>query len=393
MKRLLAIVVVAAALVAWTGAGQGQEIKIGLVAMITGPFSFDGLMTVYAARVAVKQINDAGGILGHPIKLIEEDSRGIPAEALNAIKKLVHQDQVHALECCWFSSSTFAAIPEIEKVGVPTVTAISTAASLTRRGYKWLFRASHHSDIEAPGFVEFWVKDLKVKRVAFLARNDDWGRETIKAYKENLLKLGGTVLAEEFAKPGESDYTSYLTKIKATSPEAIDMVEVTRPGAAMVKQIRDLGMKVMLLGSDGQVTDKFIELAEGAAEGMYVLTRWEPAVDNARSRKFVEDWKKMRPGADLPDEYAQAGYDDIYVLAEAIKRAADGSPERLRALMRDLQGFRTAVRDALKKTDYIALSGARIQFDANNQAYPHMYIVQIKGGKRQIVKKFDTRPR
>lgn len=379
MLKRLAMVCVAAIFFVVGAApafASNHSIKIGIIGPYSGPAAFDGLAVLRGAKLAVKQINDRGGVLGKQIELLVGDTRAKPSESINVAKKFITQDKVSALICCHFSSSVLATMPVVEKLQTPLITGVSTATSAIKKGWQWFFRSNHNTVMEAKIFVDFWIDVVGVKEAAFLARNDDWGRETIQGYIEVMKARGVKVITEEYARPSSKDYLGFLTKIKAKKPQAFGMVEISSSAAAMVKQMKDLNWKPILLGSDGQVTDEFITLAGDAAEGMYLVTRWEPTIDLPRSRRFVREHKKMFPKASTANQYTQAGYDNVYILADAMGRC--GCTDR------------KGIRDALVKTIYYSVSGAEIFFDKEHQAYPVMYITQVRNGKRVILKKVST---
>jgi branched-chain amino acid transport system substrate-binding protein len=218
------------------------------------------------------------------------------------------------------------------------------------------------------------VKTLNVKKVAFIARNDDWGRATSGVYQARLKELGGTVLSSEFYTPGEKDFYSYLTKIKALNPEGINLVDISGPAATQVKQVTELGIKTTILGSDGPITDVFIKLSGKTAEGIPLVVRYCANLDTLRNKAFVAAFKVRRAGEE-PDQYVQAGYDSVYLQAEAIKRAGSTDPAKM--------------REALAKSDYVSVSGSPIRFAERNQATPKLYVAVVKDGRRVIVQDID----
>jgi branched-chain amino acid transport system substrate-binding protein len=352
-----------------------EPIKIGVVGPHSGPAAFDGQSNLIGAQVAADEINKAGGLLGgRKIEIVPADSRGIPAEAVSAYRKVVTQDKVVAVDCCWFSSSTIAAHPTIEELKVPATTGIAFLPDAKETKLTYLFKFAQTPRMESR-FVDYWVKKLNIKRVAFLARNDDWGRAASGVYQARLKELGGTVLSSDYYAPGEKDFYSHLTKIKALNPEAVNIVDVSGPAATQVKQMAELGLGARPIGSDGPITDAFIRLAGKAAEGVPLVVRYGTTLDTPRNKAFVAAFRAKRNGED-PDQYAQAGYDSIHLHAEAIKRAGSTDPAK--------------IREALTKSDYVSVAGSPIRFDERQQAVPKLYVAVIKDGKRVIVEDIDT---
>jgi branched-chain amino acid transport system substrate-binding protein len=366
---------VALVIVAIQAVPAQEPIKLGVVGPHSGAAAVDGQNTLIGAQVAAQEINAAGGLLGgRKIEIVAADTRGIPAESVSAFRKVVTQDKVVAVDCCWFSSSTIATHPAIEELKVPTTNGVSFLPDAKDTKLTYLFKFAQTPRLESR-FVDYWVKQLNVKKVAFLARNDDWGRATSGVYQARLRELGGTVLSSDFYTPGEKDFYSYLTKIKALNPEAINLVDISATAATQVKQIAELGIKTATLGSDGPITDAFIKLAGSIAEGIPLVVRYGATLDTPRNKAFVAAFKARR-GGEEPDQYAQAGYDSIYLQAEAIKRAGSTDPAK--------------IREALTKSDYVSVSGSPIRFDERNQATPKLYVAVIKDGRRVIVQDVDT---
>jgi branched-chain amino acid transport system substrate-binding protein len=352
-----------------------EPIKIGMVGPHTGPAAYDGQSTLIGAQVAAEEINNAGGLLGgRKIEIVAADTRGIPAESVSAFRKVVTQDRVVGVDCCWFSSSTIATHPTIEELRIPTTNGVSFLPDAKETKLTYLFKFAQTPRLESR-FVDYWVKKLNVKRVAFLARNDDWGRATSGVYQARLRELGGTVLSAAFYTPSEKDFYSYLTKIKALNPEGINLVDISATAATQVKQMAELGIKAAALGSDGPITDAFIRLAGKASDGVPLVVRYGTTLDTPRNKAFVAAFRVKRNGED-PDQYAQGGYDSVYLQAEAIKRAGSTDPAK--------------VREALAKSDYTSIAGSPIRFDGNQQATPKLYVAVIRDGKRVIVEEVDT---
>jgi len=375
MRRLFGLLISVALITATFSLVPAQEpIKIGVVGPHSGPAAYDGLSTLIGAQVAAEEINGAGGLLGgRKIEIVPADSRGIPAESVSAYRKVVTQDKVVAVDCCWFSSSTIATHPTIEELKIPTTTGVAFLPDAKETKLTYLFKFAQTPRLESR-FVDYWVKKLNMKRVAFLARNDDWGRATSGVYQARLKELGGTVLSSDYYTPGEKDFYSYLTKVKALNPDGINVVDISATAATQVKQMAELGLTAKPLGSDGPITDAFIRIAGKAAEGVPLVVRYGVTLDTPRNKGFVSAFRAKRNGEE-PDQYAQAGYDSIYLHAEAIKRAGSTEPDKLKA--------------ALAKSDYVSVAGSPIRFDERQQATPKLYVAVVKDGKRVIVEEVD----
>jgi branched-chain amino acid transport system substrate-binding protein len=182
-------------------------------------------------------------------------------------------------------------------------------------------------------------------------------------------------VSADFYTPGEKDFYSYFTKVKGSGADGINIVDVSAVTANMMKQMVELGLKAKLLASDGPVTDTFIKIGGPIVEGVPMVIRYSDQMESARNKKLVDAYRAVR-GGDVPDQYAQAGYDGVHMIAAAIKRAGSADPAK--------------IRDALRKTDYTSISGSPLRFDERQQATPKIFVAVVKGGKRVIQQEIDT---
>src|SRR5439155_26722161 len=170
MRRRWSVLFALVLIIAAMQAVPAQEpIKIGIVGPHSGPAAYDGQSTLVGAQVAAEEINQAGGLLGgRKIEIVAADTRGIPAEAVSASRKVVTQDRAVAVDCCWFSSSTIAVHPTIDALKSPTTTGVAFLPDAKETKLTYLFKFAQTPRLESR-FVDYWVKKLNVKKVAFLA--------------------------------------------------------------------------------------------------------------------------------------------------------------------------------------------------------------------------------
>jgi branched-chain amino acid transport system substrate-binding protein len=177
MKKFLCVLFVC--LLASVAFGA-EPIKVGVVLPFSGPVGSDGQRTFSGIQLAVDQINATGGVkVGdqkRPIEIVREDSTCNPRMSVAAVEKLTTQDKVAVVIGDFCSTSTLADAEVAKRNEVALVTPISIAPSITQQGNPWVFRNCDNSDMMARAFVKSAVKRMGIKRWAFLARNDDYGR-------------------------------------------------------------------------------------------------------------------------------------------------------------------------------------------------------------------------
>lgn len=343
-------------------------IKIGVIQPLTGPIAFDGQSAVKGAELAAKEINAAGGILGgRMIELVVEDGACVPAQSVSAAEKLITKDGVVAIAGAFCSSSSGAVMPIAKANGVPHVTGISTSPTLTEQGNEYFFRAVGTSELFAKAFAKALKEQLKINRIAYLAVNDDWGRGSTKAFSEAFASLGGVNLTTEIFGMNDTDYYTYLSKIKSLNPDGLYIVGNTANAAMITNQLRELGLTCAVFGEGAWTSDNYLNLTGTNSNGVYGVIEYLYTVDTEMNKKFVKHFQETYSGA-TPDKYSASLYQVIYIIAQAIDRAGSTDPAK--------------VQQALKKTNYVGLSGPMMFSPTKNQAYGfNMYMARIENGK------------
>ena len=356
--------------------GKDDAVRMGLHGPFTGPVAYSGELMKKGFLLAVDEVNKAGGIKigGKMIKIKEfvEDDRATPAEGVAVTEKLITRDQVHAVVGP-FNSSVGLAVAELsDRYKVVRVVPIAVADAITK-GHPWVFRNCPNQTMQTVQNAEWAMKQGKWKKFALLLENTDYGRGGGETWSNVVKGKGGEILATEYFNLGDSDFTTQLTKIKAKDPEGIFLVGLITEGAQILRQARQLGMKQQFFGLGGFASDKFIQLAGGAAEGLINNSYWEPNPKIPKSIAFKENFEKFsKMEAEM---FSAATYDAVYILKEAFEKAGvlGTDPESKEAL-----------RKAMHKVDYVGVQG-RTTFDSEGQATLFVYIVTVKDGKRRII--------
>jgi branched-chain amino acid transport system substrate-binding protein len=369
MRKILVVPALATALFSSTAAFSQETIKIGLVQPLTGSVAYNGIADVNGSKLAVEERNKAGGVLGKKIELVIEDGQCKPANSVNAAEKLIQKDKVVALSGAFCSSATAAVMPIAERYKMPFITGVSSKADLTEKGSKYFFRAAETDALLSRAFAKILVNDLKLKSVAYVGVNDDWGRGGIDEFSRDLSAAGVKTVAKEYFDHGATDFYTLLAKLRASNADAIFVAAETQDGSILVKQIRELGLKAKVFGVGSWATADFIRLAGPAAEGIYAAVPYSYTLTSPGNDAFVKKYSAKYN--DQPSKYGNAGYNAMNILMEAIQRAGSTDSEKIRA--------------ALQKTDYDAPNG-KYKFSAKGQAYGFsMVLVQIQNKIPKVV--------
>jgi branched-chain amino acid transport system substrate-binding protein len=245
---------------------------------------------------------------------------------------------------------------------------------ITDQKNEWVFRFTSHNDIDGALMEEYLVPKLGFKKVAYLAVNNDWGRSMANAVTKMMDKTGGKVLFVEYASVAETNFTPMLTRIKSSEADTMILTTSIQSVAMILKQFRELGMKMNCFVTSAIPAEKVIDIAgKEASEGVYFFNRYvaysPPKGKEEENKKLIEAYQKTYPGK-APDMYVAFGYDAVLIMADAIRRAGEVKADKIRA--------------ALEKTDFFGLTGG-VRFDENHHSQPRVSISQVRKGVPEIV--------
>ena len=348
-----------------------KTVKLGVIQPITGAIAYGGQAAANGHKLAVKEINESGGITvngeKYKIELLIEDSKGVPKESAAATTKLIFNDNVPLIMGDFTSSSTFASAEIANREGVPIFSPLSSAAKLTTSGFEYFFRGRVTTHNNLDGAAKFFA-DLGHKKIAMLAINDDWGRGDTTLFPPAWEKLGVEVTAIEYFDQGQTDFYPVLSKIADTKPDAIFVTASTEPASLIFKQAREVVPEIDMLTSGGIDPVKTLELAGDAAEGV-----WFWSVDGPATPAIKEFDKKYEEEFGIPSmSNAKSGYDVAQIVAIALEKAGTVTDSK-------------KIRDALAETEYDGYMG-HYNFDETGDSFLKMNFGKFENGSFTITK-------
>lgn len=348
-----------------------DTVKIGLIQPLTGSVAYNGTTDVNGVKLALGEINAKGGVLGKKIEVVIEDGQCKPANTVNAAEKLIQRDKVVALIGAFCSSATAAIMPVAQANKIPLITGVSSAAPLTEKGNSWFFRATETDALLAKSFAKILVNQLKLKKVAYIGVNDDFGRGSVDEFEKQMMALGATTVMKEYFEHGTTDFYTLLTKLKASGADGAFVSAETQDGSTFVKQKAELGLNTKVFGVGSWATADFMKLAGNAANGIYAAVPYASTMDTPKNAAFVKAYEAQYKVA--PGKYSAAGYNSLYILVEAIARAKSTDADK--------------IRQALHQTNYEGPNG-HFQFDEKGQATGFtVVLVQLENGTPKVVAK------
>ena len=365
--------VILAASVAGCGSSSSKEIKIGLLNEMTGGNATIGTAAANGAKLAIKEINANGGLLGKQIKAVVADNKSEPSEAANAMTKLLTQDRVVAVTGTFSSSNAIAAASVAEANKSPYLVAGATNPKVTvdektKNVKKYIYRVCFIDPFQGTVAANFAAKDLKVKKAAMLVDNSsDYSKGLAEFFEAALKKEGGEIVANEAYLQKDTDFKATLTKIKSKGAEVLYVPGYYEEVGKIVKQAREMGITVPIIGADGWDSPKLVEIASvSALNNTYFTNHYSVEDTSPKAQAFVDAYTKEY--GQKPEALAVLGYDAVYVLADAIKRANSTDSAKIIEALADTK-------------DFPAISGVTT-INKTHDADKNAVVIEMKDGKQ-----------
>lgn len=355
------------------GSKDGDTIKIGANLELSGNVASYGSSIGLGAELAVKEINDAGGIDGKKIELIKVDNKSENSEATAAAIKLATQDKVVAMMSPATSGNTIATVQIANDNKIPLVGAAATAPNVTVNDdgsvNEYAFRTCFIDPFQGIVAANFATGELKAKNVAIFADNaSDYAKGLAKSFKDTIAENGGKVVKEEAYVAKDTDFRTQLTNIKSSNPDFIFIPGYYEEVGLIVKQAREMGITVPLMGADGWDSPTLVELAGAdALNNTYITNHYSAEDPDQKIQDFVKAFKAAN-GDKAPDAFNALGYDTVYYIADAIKRAGSTDGE--------------AIKKALAETKDLSLVTGTFSVDENHNPIKTATVLEFKDGKQ-----------
>ena len=358
------------------GCGKSADvnsIKIGLLNEMTGGNATFGTSSANGAKMAFKEINAKGGVLGKQILAVIADNKSEPSESANAMTKLATQDGVLAVTGVFASSNAIAASSVAEATKTPFLAVGATNPKVTvddktKKVKDYTFRVCFIDPFQGTVGANFVLNTLKVKKAVILVDNSsDYSKGLSAFFREAFTKGGGSILTEEAYLQKDQDFKAVLTKVKALNAEVIYVPGYYEEVGKIVKQAREMGITAPIVGGDGWDSPKLVELGGAPAlNNTYFTNHYSVEDSSPASKAFVDAYKKEY--GQNPDALAVLGYDAAKLLVDAITRANSTDKSKIQA--------------ALSATKaYPAITGATT-LNSTHDAVKSAVIIEMKDGKQ-----------
>src|SRR5882757_2534634 len=354
-------------------AANAQNIVIGASVPDTGPAAAPATWQRWGYQLALDEANAAGGVLGRKVELLAYDNRCNPSEAVNVANKLV-EAKVVTVVGAHCSSATLATMPLIAAAKIPLVDGVASSPKITELsgigGNEWAFRINPTDDDMMQALGLYLGQNSSIKRVAILGEDTDFGRGGAAAFTTVAKKNGLEVISTDFHPQSYPDFTSLLTRIQQSKPDAIAIFQLAGDQLNFLRNAMQLGVKIPYIGRFDPGGNNLQIIQAGGMEGSITAWTYSYLVDTPANKAFAAEIEKRHKTTPVLQTWA--GYDVMRLVLKAIKEAGSTDP--------------TAIRDAIKKIEFTNVMGAPVKFDDHNQAGKVVLIEGVADKKVKLLK-------
>lgn len=354
---------------------QLYNIRIGVVASLTGDASASGQSTVRGAELAVEEMNKMGGLkVGdrrYGVALTIEDDQDEVDVAVNVVRKLIYRDNVVAIVGPQLSRNAIPVAKFVESVQIPMISPLSTNPETTKNK-RYVFRASFIDSFQGQVMAQFTLNELQAQTAAVLYDiASPYNQGIADVFKQVFEAEGGQVVAFETYTTGERDFRRQLSKIQQQNPDVLFLPNYSHEVALQVQQAHQLGIQTTLLGSDSWGTlglDNRKDL-----EGAFYSNQYSPDTTNISTQAFIERYQQIYQTE--PDTAASVTYDSLNLLFKAIQSQRALDSESIR------QGLSELGR-------YDGVTGT-IEYQGTGDPMRSVIILQLKNGQPVFYQQVD----
>lgn len=347
-------------------AAEGETIKIGFLGGLTGAHSHYGIETLKGMKMAVEDINAAGGVNGKKLEIVEGDHGSSSSEAANVTQKLITQG-VSAIVGDPTTGITKTAAQICQPAQMVLISAGAVGKGVVEIG-DYIYLDTLLDAVAAPAVTRYLSQDLGWKKVALVTTTGlPYSESLTEIFKPTLAENGIEITAEQSIMEKDTNFSAQVTQLSQKEFDGVVFTGYYTEGALFMKEMRKQGLKQVMVGGDGLLGKELYELGGDAVQGSMVYAGFAVDSKNAagKTAEFIEEYKSANDGA-LPDMFPAQGYDAVMLLADAMKAANSSDPK--------------VFKDKLAQTkDWKGVTGT-ITFDENREPIKSpVYLQEVKG--------------
>ena len=370
--KLIRIVLgsVLAALVATASAQTGPVLIYGIMEL-SGTGATPGTNFDNGVKLAVKEINASGGILGRQVNYVSTDTQTNPGVAKAVAQKAIDQHAYVVLGPV-HSGSMIVSMGETKAAETTNFTG-GEAAVITRQGNPFVFRTSFTQSSSMPKVARYIKDSMKASSVAMVYTNNDFGKGGRDEMQKALTAQGIKVVADISTDPGQIDMSSAVLQIKQSNPDVLFAYLTEEEGARLLRELKKQGFNKPIVGETTIIGQKVIDLAGDASEGIFGHVGLTADAPNATVKAF--DQKYLAEYKQRSDHNGMKGYSAMYIVKAATEKVGKFDSK---ALASTLHGIKISAKD----NPGVLLD---VSFDQNGDLDRESFIIKVVGGKQQVI--------
>ena len=358
---------------------KAEKIKIGANLELSGGTASFGQSVAEGLQLAIDEINKEGVLGGKQIEIIKADNKSDAAEATNGSIKLINQDQVVAIVGAATSTNTLAQVQIAQDSKVPLVSPTATNPAVTFDKNilnDYVFRTCFIDPFQGTVAANFASSELGVKTAAvYVDSSSDYSKGLAAAFVKSFEANGGKIVAKEAYVAKDTDFRATLTRIKAAKPDFVFLPGYYEEVGLILKQAREAGIDLPFMGGDGWDSPKVVEIAGAKAlNNTFITNHYSPQDTDEKIQGFVKAFKAKYKDK-TPDAFAALGYDTGYYLADAIERAGEADPKK--------------IRDALESVKDLQLVSGNLVLDDHHDPIKSATILEYVDGEQTFNTKIN----
>ena len=370
MKKLLVLVLSLALVFAMTACGGGSDtdvIKIGFFAPESAAAAAaDGESAQNSAKLAVKLINENGGINGAQVELVDMDDALDTTEAANIAEKFASDDSIAAVVSGSYSGPTKVAAPILQEAGKLMVSAYAVHPDVVNAG-DLIFSQSFPGALQGTAAAIYAADTLHAKNIAIISVDLDFGATQVAAFKKQLqeMRWGGQIVYETAIDIADSDMSSAVTAAAAKGADLIYSVNYYEQAAQVLREVGQKKLGIPVLGCEGADSFELLNIAGEYADGLYITTNMNRDDENEATKEYIKNY--VDEYGFQPDMVGASVYDAFQVLFAAMKEVGTDT-QKMKEYIAGLENFDT-------------VTGTLIRYNKDGSAVKPVQIQLVKGGE------------
>ena len=356
-----------------SGSAESDTVKVAVAAPLTGDYAEYGVGFRNAVELHAKQINEEeGGVLGKQIQIVSFDDKNSAEEAASIAEKIVDDKAIVAVIGHFASGVSMTASPTYQEEGIVEIAPSASHPDYSSRG-DYIFRNNTLVDMEANATLDIADNVFKSKRVAVLAVKTDWGLSTADILINDLAPnhTGLEIVGYEEIIDGLTDFSSTITKLRSYNPDTIIVAAMYNVLGPFTNQLRDVAPEINIIGFSNAYSEELVKLTKEKGNGIALPAVFFHESEDAKVRKFVDEYQAAYNGA-IPSALTAQAYDSLGMIVEAIKLGNSTD--------------RASIKDKLYELDYKGVAGDT-HFDAQGDSNKTFTWLRIEDGKFKEIDK------